>query len=74
MHTSNNLFQCKIVYIVHAFVDAICSFHLHLIFSTAGERIKTMSWGLTSENSKGRDYSEDLDADGKIVLEWILGK
>jgi hypothetical protein len=26
-----------------------------------------------SENVKGRDYSEDLDVDGK-TLEWILGK
>jgi len=27
-----------------------------------------------SENQKGRDLSEDLDVDGKIVLEFILGK
>jgi hypothetical protein len=27
-----------------------------------------------SENLKGRDYSEDLGVDGKIILEWILGK
>jgi hypothetical protein len=26
------------------------------------------------ENLKGRDYSEDLGIDGRIVLEWILGK
>jgi hypothetical protein len=24
------------------------------------------------ENLKGRDYSEDLDVDGKVTLEWIL--
>jgi hypothetical protein len=23
------------------------------------------------ENLKGRDYSEHLDVDGKIILEWI---
>jgi hypothetical protein len=26
------------------------------------------------ENLKGRDHSEDLGIDGKIILEWILGK
>jgi hypothetical protein len=26
------------------------------------------------ENLKGRDYSEDLGIDGKITLEYILGK
>jgi hypothetical protein len=26
------------------------------------------------ENVKERDYSEDLGIDGKIILEWILGK
>jgi len=25
------------------------------------------------ENLKGREYSEDPDADGKAVLEWMLG-
>jgi hypothetical protein len=25
------------------------------------------------ENLKGRDYSEDLGVDCKIILEWILG-
>jgi hypothetical protein len=25
-------------------------------------------------NLKGRDHSEDLGVDGKIILEWILGK
>jgi hypothetical protein len=23
---------------------------------------------------KGRDHSEDLDVDGRIILKWILGK
>jgi hypothetical protein len=26
------------------------------------------------ENLKGRGHSEDLGIDGKIKLEWILGK
>jgi hypothetical protein len=26
------------------------------------------------ENLKGRYDSEDLDINGKIILEWILGK
>jgi hypothetical protein len=26
------------------------------------------------KNMKGRNYSEDLDVDGNIILEWILGK
>jgi hypothetical protein len=26
------------------------------------------------ENLKGRDHSEDLGVDGKIILEWILGE
>jgi hypothetical protein len=27
-----------------------------------------------TENLKGRDNLENLDVDGKIILEWILGK
>jgi hypothetical protein len=27
-----------------------------------------------SGNLKGRDHLADLGADGKIILEWILGK
>jgi hypothetical protein len=26
------------------------------------------------ESQKGRDHLEDVDVDGKIILEWILGK
>jgi hypothetical protein len=26
------------------------------------------------QDLKGRDHSEDLDIDGKIILEWILEK
>jgi hypothetical protein len=26
------------------------------------------------ENLKGKDYLEDMSLDGKIILEWILGK
>jgi hypothetical protein len=31
------------------------------------------SWEM-SENLKVRDHSEDLGVDGRIILEWILGK
>jgi hypothetical protein len=27
-----------------------------------------------SENLEGRDHLQDLDINGKIMLEWILGK
>jgi hypothetical protein len=27
-----------------------------------------------SENLKGRDHSEDLGVDERIILEWILGE
>jgi len=26
------------------------------------------------ENLKGRDHSEDLDVDGRVILQWILQK
>jgi hypothetical protein len=26
------------------------------------------------ENVKGRDHSEDIGVDGRIILEWTLGK
>jgi hypothetical protein len=26
------------------------------------------------ENLKGRDHSEDLGVDGRIIFEWFLGK
>jgi hypothetical protein len=29
---------------------------------------------LWSKNLKGRDYSEDLNVDGKITLEWVIEK
>jgi hypothetical protein len=38
----------------------ICTAEMHRIF-----------W---LENLKGRDHSEDLNADGTIISEWILGK
>jgi len=28
----------------------------------------------SSEDLKGRDHSKDLGLDGKIILEWILGR
>jgi hypothetical protein len=39
--------------------------------STHGGRreIHTKFW---SENLKGRDQSDDLGVDGRIILEWIL--
>jgi len=27
-----------------------------------------------SESLKGRDHSQDLGIDGKVILEWILGE
>jgi hypothetical protein len=33
-----------------------------------------MSRKFWSENVKGRDHSENLDVDEKIILEWILRK
>jgi len=27
-----------------------------------------------SENLKGRDHTEDIGLDGKIMLQWVLGK
>jgi hypothetical protein len=27
-----------------------------------------------SESLKGRDHSEDLDIDRRVILKWILGK
>jgi hypothetical protein len=26
------------------------------------------------ENQKGRDHSEEIEVEGRIILEWILGK
>jgi len=42
-------------------------------FSTRGkdEKIHTKFW---SENLKGRGHSDDTDVDGRIILEWTLGK
>jgi hypothetical protein len=34
-------------------------------------KMQTKYW---SENPKRRDHSKDLGLDGKIILEWILGK
>jgi hypothetical protein len=41
--------------------------------STRGREliIHTMFW---LENLKGRDHLEALGVEGKIILEWILGK
>jgi hypothetical protein len=40
--------------------------------STYGRNKKPITFLL--KNLKGRDHSEDLGRDGKIILEWILGK
>jgi hypothetical protein len=32
------------------------------------------AYNFSSKNLKGRDYSEDLGADGRIILECILAK
>jgi hypothetical protein len=36
-----------------------------------GEIRNALFW---SENLKGRDHSEDLGVDGRVIFEWILGK
>jgi hypothetical protein len=33
--------------------------------------MRTKFW---SENLKGREHLEELGVDGRIILEWILGK
>jgi hypothetical protein len=58
-----------------------CSFNLMLLPFHLGRRlveyimiiycIRTVFW---LENLKGRDHSEDLCVDGRIILEWMLGK
>jgi len=37
------------------------------------ERLKVMQ-NFSPEKLKERDHSEDLGVEGKIILEWILGK
>jgi hypothetical protein len=32
------------------------------------------AYNILSEKLKGRDHTEDLGVDGKIILEWILAK
>jgi hypothetical protein len=39
----------------------------------ARERVQ-MHGEIWSDNLKGRNYSEDLGVDGRIILEWILEK
>jgi len=33
-----------------------------------------MQTKLGKKNLKGRDHSKDLGVDGKVILEWVLGK
>jgi hypothetical protein len=35
---------------------------------------REMSTEFLTENLKVRDHSEDIGVDGRIILEWILGK
>jgi hypothetical protein len=32
------------------------------------------SYNILVVKLKGRDYSEDLDVDERMILEWIIGK
>jgi hypothetical protein len=41
------------------------------IISDKKRKMLTIFW---LENLKGRVYLEDVGVDGKIILEWILGK
>jgi len=34
----------------------------------------TNAWKFSSDNLRGRDLSEELCVDGRIILKWILGK
>jgi hypothetical protein len=47
---------------------------LSYIFIIHFKCVKEMHTRFWLENLKGRDHSEDLGIDGKIILEWILGK
>jgi hypothetical protein len=40
--------------------------------SMYGDEIRIQNFG--RKYLKGKDLLEDLDVDGKIILEWILGK
>jgi hypothetical protein len=35
------------------------------------EKMHTKFW---SENLKGIEHSEDIEVEGRIILEWIIGK
>jgi len=43
-------------------------------YTRKGVKSRSNSGKLWSENLTGRDHSEDLGIDGKIILEWILGR
>jgi hypothetical protein len=57
--------------IMRSFVT--CTLHQVILGSSnqGGSDMITIFW---LEKLKGRDHSEDLGVDGRIILEWILGK
>jgi hypothetical protein len=56
-------------YISHASLQST----LNTAYVTTSELL-IISIKILSKERKGRDYSEDLDIDGKIILEWNLRK
>jgi len=59
---------------------------LHILY-TSPNMLRRMRWArqvahlgvmrntrFRSENLNGRDHVEDIDIDGEIIVEWILGK
>jgi hypothetical protein len=60
LHTSSNIRVIK----SRRMVSGACSIHEAI-------RMHTKFW---SENLMGRDHSEDVGIDEKVILEWILAK
>jgi hypothetical protein len=50
----------------------LCNEQLHNLYTSPDIiRVITNFW---LENLKGRDHSEDIDIDGRVILRWILRK